>query len=299
MNNPRTVFFLGLLALMVFVGSRSFYIVQETQQALLLRFGEIRAITTQPGLYFKLPEPIERVIPIEDRLLLIQTPELEVTDSNQRRFVVDAVARWRVTDARRFYQAVGGSVIAAQARVEPILSANIRRIVGQRPFNEVLAERRAEIMRQIEESTAPQVRSDLGVELVDVRIRRADQPDEITARTFERMRSDRQREATDIRARGQEEAGRIRAESENQAVVIRAEAQRDSERRRGEGDGLRNRIFAEAYQRDPEFFSFYRSMLAYEAAMGQRDTTFVLSPNSEFFRYFNAPGGTPPRPPAN
>ena len=169
----------------------------------------------------------------------------------------------------------------------------------------MLAERRAEIMREIEEQVVPQARN-LGIEVVDVRIRRADQPDEISARTFERMRSDRQREAVEVRARGQEEARRIRAEAENQAVVTRAEAQRDSERRRGEGDAGRNRIFGDAYNRDPNFFAFYRSMLAYEASMGSRDTTFVLSPNSEFFRFFNAPQGatapqgvgtpTPPRP---
>jgi membrane protease subunit HflC len=299
MNNPRTIFFLGLIALVIFVGARSFYIVQETQQALLLRFGETRAVWTRPGLYFKLPEPFERVIVIEDRLLPLQTPELEVADSTQRRFVVDAVARWRVTDGRRFYQAVGGSITAAQQRLEPVLSAQIRRVIGQRPFNEVLAERRAEIMREIEEQAAPQARN-LGIELVDVRIRRADQPDEISARTFERMRSDRQREAVEVRARGQEEARRIRAEAENQSVVTRAEAQRDSETRRGEGDALRNRTFAAAFNQDPAFFAFYRSMQAYEQALQSRDTTFVLSPNSEFFRFFNAPRVAPAAPaPAN
>lgn len=298
MNNPRLGFAIVLIALVVFVGSRSFYVVQETQQALLLRFGEIRAVRSTPGLYFKLPEPIERVILVEDRLLPLQTPELEVADSTQRRFVVDAVARWRVTDPRRFFQSVGGSVPAAQARLEPILSASIRRVIGQRPFNEVLAERRAEIMREIEEQATPQGRS-LGVELVDVRIRRADQPDEISARTFARMRSDRQREATDLRARGQEEARRIRAEAENQAVVTRAEAQRDSERRRGEGEAERARTFAAAFQQDPEFFAFYRSMLAYEQSMQNRDTTFVLSPTSDFFRFFNQPQNpVSARPPA-
>lgn len=297
MNNPRLVAFGVLAAFVLFVAARSFYVVSETQQALLLQFGEIRSVTREPGLYLKLPEPIQRVVYVEDRLLPLQTPELEVADSTQRRFVVDAVARWRVVDTVRFYQAVGGNVAAAGARIEPILSASMRRVIGQRPFNEVLAERRSEIMGEIERQAAPQIRS-LGVELVDVRIRRADQPDEISARTFERMRSDRQREATELRARGQEEARRIRAEAENSAVVTRAEAQRDSERRRGEGDGRRNRIFADAFSRDPEFFSFYRSMQAYEQAMRSRDTTFVLSPNSEFFRYFNAPSGAA-RPPAN
>jgi membrane protease subunit HflC len=290
MNNPRLIALGVLAAIVFFVGARSFYVVRETEQALLLQFGEIRSVAREPGLYLKLPEPFQRVIYIEDRLLPLQTPELEVADSTQRRFVVDAVARWRVADTTRFYQAVTGNIPAAMQRLEPILSASIRRVIGQRPFNDVLVERRQEIMREIEDLAAPQFRS-LGVELVDVRIRRADQPDEISARTFERMRSDRQREATDLRARGQEEARRIRVEAETQAVVIRAEAQRDSDRRRGEGEGQRARIFADAFNRDPEFYAFYRSMQAYEQSMRARDTTFVLSPNSEFFRFFNAPSG--------
>jgi len=288
MKQPLLVILGIVAAIVVFVGARSFYVVQETQQALLLQFGEIVAVRRTPGLYLKAPEPIQRVVYIEDRLLPLQTPELEVADATQRRFAVDAVARWRVVDPVRFFQAVTGNIDAARVRIEPILSASIRRVIGQRPFNEVLAERRADVMREIEELAAPQIRP-LGIELVDVRIRRADQPDEISARTFERMRSDRQREATDLRARGQEEARRIRAESENQAVVMLAEAQRDSERRRGEGDATRNRLLATAYGRDPEFFAFFRSLQAYEQSMRSRDTTFVLSPNSEFFRYFNQP----------
>lgn len=289
MNQSRLIGAAVIIGLAALLASRCFYIVREPQQALLLQFGEIRAVQQSPGLYFKLPEPFQNVVYVENRLLPLQTPELEITDSLQRRFVVDAIARWRVADTKRFYQAVGGNVSAAEARIEPILSASIRRIIGQRPFFEVLAERRAEIMKQVEDQASPQIRA-LGIELVDVRVRRADQPDEISNRTYERMRSDRQREATDLRARGQEEARRIKSEAENQAVVLRAEAQRQSEIRRGEGEGLRNKTFADAFSKDPDFFVFYRSMRAYENSLQGKDTTFVLSPRSDFFRFFEAPG---------
>ena len=292
MNQTRLIAVAIIAGVLLLIASRSFYIVRETQQALLLQFGQIRSVTRSPGLYLKLPEPLQNVIYIENRLLPLQTPELEITDSLQRRFVVDATARWRVADTARFYQAVGGNIAAAGARIEPILSASIRRIIGQRPFNEVLAERRSEIMKQIEDQAIPQIRA-LGIDLVDVRVRRADQPDEISARTYERMRSDRQREATDLRARGQEEARRIRSEAENQAVVLRADAQRQSEIRRGEGEGLRNKTFADAFSTDPDFFIFYRSMRAYETSLQGKETNFVLSPRSEFFRFFEAPSGVP------
>lgn len=289
MNQTRLIGVTIALGVAVFLGTRCVYIVREAQQALLLQFGEIRKVDQKPGLFLKFPEPFQNVVYIENRLIPLQTPELEITDSLQRRFVVDAVARWRVTDTKRFYQAVGGNIPAAGARIEPILSASIRRIIGQRPFNEVLAERRAEIMKEIEDQAIPQIRA-LGIELVDVRIRRADQPDEISSRTYERMRSDRQREATDLRARGQEEARRIKSEAENQAVVLRADAQRQSEIRRGEGESLRNKTFADAFSKDPDFFVFYRSMRAYETSLQGKDTSYVLSPRSDFFRFFENPG---------
>lgn len=293
MNQARVIAFAVVGAIILLIASRSFYIVRETQQALLLQFGEIRSVARKPGLWLKLPEPLQNVIYIEDRLIPLQTPELEITDAQQRRFVVDAVARWRVSDPVRFYQAVGGNISAAGSRIEPILSASIRRIIGQSPFNEVLAERRAEIMREIEDQATPQIRN-LGIDLVDVRVRRADQPDEISARTYERMRSDRQREATDLRARGQEEARRIRSEADNQAVVIRAEAQKQAEIRRGEGEAERNKTFAQAFSKDPDFFVFYRSMRAYETALQPKDTNFVLNPRSDFFRFFDLPGAAKP-----
>lgn len=286
--NQNKVAGLGLFTIvLLFIAAQSFYIVREIDRALLLQFGEVKSSTDRPGLYLKIPF-IQNVVYIDRRLIPLQTPELEIADADQRRFAVDAVARWRVTDTTRFFQAVGGSIPAATSRLEPILSASVRKVIGSKPFSEVLSDRRVEVMRIIEEDAQPGAKQ-LGVELVDVRIRRADQPDDITNRTFERMKSDRQREATDLRARGDEEARKIRAEAENQAVVLRAEARRQSEIMRGQGDGNKNRILAEAYGKDPEFFAFYRSMQAYEQALKSKDTTYVLSPKSEFFRYFADP----------
>lgn len=272
---------------MIFIVFNCFYTVQETQQALLLQFGEVKSVTQKPGLYLKLPEPIQNVIYIEKRLLPLQTPELEIADADQRRFLIDAIARWRVIDPVLFYKTVQGNIAIALPRLDGFLQGSMRKIIGQRPFADVLSNKRGAIMLAMKEDFA-QAAKPFGVELVDVRIRRADQPEDITLGTFNRMKSDRQRNATDLRARGQEEARKIRAENEKQAVVIRAEARRQSEILRGRGDAERIRIFAEAYNQDPSFFAFYRSMRAYEQALGDKETTFVLSPDSEFLRFLGA-----------
>lgn len=285
MNRSSTILFSILAAIALFVAFNSFYIVSETQQALLLQFGEVKGVAREPGLYLKLPEPFQNVIYIEDRLLPLQTPELEIADAQQRRFTVDAVARWRVVDPLRFYQTVQGNLTFAAQRLDGFLQGSLRKIIGQQPFAEVLSEKRKVFMHQIEEDLERSVKQ-LGVELVDVRIRRADQPQDITERTFERMKSDRQRAATFLRANGQEQARKIRSETEKKAVVIRAEARSQAEITRGKGDAERNHIFAQAYGQDLAFFAFYRSMRAYEQALGGKDTTFVLSPDSEFFRFF-------------
>jgi membrane protease subunit HflC len=289
MTRSHLVGFLLIATVVIYFASDSFYTVQETQQALLLQFGEVKSVARNAGLYLKLPEPFQNVIYIEERLLPLQTPELEVADADQRRFAVDAIARWRVTDPLRFYQTVQGNLVFASQRLDGFLQGSMRKIIGQRPFADVLSNKRSAIMLAIEKDFAPAAKQ-LGVELVDVRIRRADQPEDITARTFERMKSDRQRDATDLRARGQEEARKIRAETEKQAVVIRAEARRQAEIMRGKGDAERAHIFADAYNQDSQFFAFYRSMRAYDQALGDKDTTFLLSPNSEFFRFFGAEG---------
>lgn len=285
MMRPRLIALILLALVAIYFVFNCFYTVQETQQAILLQFGEVKSIARKPGLYVKLPEPIQNVIYIEDRLLPLQTPELEIADADQRRFAVDAVARWQIVNPLLFYQTVQGNLSVALPRLDGFLQGSMRKIIGQRPFADVLSNKRGAIMTAIKDDFAQAAKA-FGVELVDVRIRRADQPEDITSRTFERMKSDRQRDATDLRARGQEEARKIRAETEKQAVVIRAEARRQAEILRGKGEGERARIFAEAYNQDVQFFAFTRSMRAYEQALGDKETTFVLSPDSEFLRLF-------------
>ena len=293
MNRSASIFALAFTAIILIIAFNSFYIVKETQQAILLQFGEVKSIAREPGLYLKLPEPLQNVIYIEDRLLPLQTPELEVADADQRRFTVDAVARWRITDPLRFYKAVQGNVEAATRRLDGFLQGSIRKVIGRQPFAEVLTVKRAQFMQQIEADLDSAVKP-FGVELADVRIRRADQPSDITDRTFERMKSDREREATELRARGQEAARKINSQTERQAIAIRSEALRQAEVRRGEGDAERNRIYAQAYGQDPQFFAFYRSMRAYETALDSKDTTFVLTPDSEFLRFLGATRTTRP-----
>ncbi len=286
MTRAHFIAILAALLFAVYVILNCFYTVQETQQALLLQFGKVVSIERDPGLYVKLPAPIQNVIYVDDRLLPVQTPELEIADADQRRFLIDAVARWRVIDPQLFYQTVQGNLSVALPRFEGFLLGSMRKIIGQRPFADVLSAKRGAIMQAIKEDFAQTVKP-FGVVLEDVRIRRADQPEVITNGTFARMISDRQRNATDLRARGQEEARKIRAEAEKQAVVIRAEARKQSEIARGKGEAERARIFADAYNQDPQFFAFGRSLRAYEQSLGDKETMFVLSPDSEFLRFFN------------
>lgn len=279
---------LGLLALIAY---SSFFIVNVTQQALVLRFGEPVNVITEPGLSFKLPL-IDNVEYIDNRILSLSAPAQEIIASDQKRIVVDAFARYRIVDPLRFFQAAGSEVNANQ-RLETVLNSATRRVLGEASFEELVRDDRQTLMTGITTSLNREA-SDFGVEVVDVRIRRADLPEANSQAVYQRMQTEREREATDIRARGEEAGRRIRARADRDGIVIRAEAERDSQRIRGEGDAKRNEIFANAFGRDPEFFSFYRSMQAYERSLDSNTTQLVVSPNSEFFQYFRAPGSSVP-----
>lgn len=279
---------LGLLALIAY---SSFFIVNVTQQALVLRFGEPVNVITEPGLSFKLPL-IDNVEYIDNRILSLSAPAQEIIASDQKRIVVDAFARYRIVDPLRFFQAAGSEVNANQ-RLETVLNSATRRVLGEASFEELVRDDRQTLMTGITTSLNREA-SDFGVEVVDVRIRRADLPEANSQAVYQRMQTEREREATDIRARGEEAGRRIRARADRDGIVIRAEAERDSQRIRGEGDAKRNEIFANAFGRDPEFFSFYRSMQAYERSLDSNTTQLVVSPNSEFFQYFRAPGSSIP-----
>ncbi|MFO1238548.1 MAG: protease modulator HflC [Alphaproteobacteria bacterium] len=278
----------GLLLVWNFV----FFTVDQTEQALVVQLGQPQRVVTEPGLNVKIPL-LQNVIYFEKRVLALDAPSEEVTSIDQKRLVVDAFARYRIVDPLKFYQTVN-NVSQAEQRLSAILNSNIRVILAGRTFQAVLSGQRAELMRIIRDETNEEAKT-LGIEIVDVRIRRADLPEANSNAIFSRMRTDRQREATDIRAKGAQAAQEIRAEADKQVTIILAEAQKAADIMRGEGEGERNRIFAEAFSKDPSFFEFYRSMQAYAASMGGEDTTMVLSPDSAFFRYFRggASGGAP------
>ncbi len=275
---------LGLIALLAY---SSFFIVNVTQQALVLRFGEPVNVIGSPGLSFKVPL-IDNVVYLEKRVLNLSAPSQEIIASDQKRIVVDAFARYKITDPLKFYQAVGTEINANQ-RLETVLNSATRRVLGDATFEELVRDDRQTLMTGITASLNNEA-SDFGVQVVDVRIRRADLPEANSQAVYQRMQTEREREATDIRARGEEAARRIRARADRDAIVIRANAERDSQRLRGEGDAERNKIFANAFNRDAEFFAFYRSMQAYERGLNQSNTQLVISPDSEFFQYFGQTG---------
>ncbi|MEO0343129.1 MAG: protease modulator HflC [Pseudomonadota bacterium] len=262
----------------------SFFIVDERQKALVLQFGEVRAVKEEPGLAFKIPF-IQEVVKYDDRILSLDTDPLEVTPLDDRRLVVDAFARWRINDVVRFRRAVGaGGEFTALARLERILNAELREVLGSVTSGAVLSADRVALMEQIRDASRLEAAA-LGVEIVDVRIKRADLPDQNLEATFERMRAEREREAEDERARGREAAQRVRALADRTVIETTSEAQKEAEIIRGEADAQRNAIFADAFGRDPEFFAFYRSMTAYENSLRGGNSTLVISPDSEFFEY--------------
>lgn len=281
---------LGLLALIVLIGLNAFYIVDEREKALRLWFGEVTAEISEPGLYFKVPV-LHEIAKYDDRILPLDTQPLEVTPADDRRLVVDAFARWRIQDATQFRRAVGASGISgARSRLERILNAELREALGSVDSGTVLSADRVILMNQIRDQSRNQAAA-LGVEIIDVRIKRADLPEQNLEATFERMRAEREREAADEIARGNEAAQRLRAQADRTVVETTSDASRQAEIIRGEADAERNAIFASAFGRDPEFFAFYRSMRAYEKSLQGSNSTMVISPDSEFFDYLKSDAG--------
>ncbi len=276
-----------LVAAAVVVGFASIFVVQQTQQALVFRFGSIvRAPIMEPGLYFKVPF-IENVVTIDKRIIDLELPQQEVIASDQKRLVVDAFARYRITDPLRFFQSVN-SVAGANIRLTSIVNSSVRTILADATMTTVVRSDRAGLMRKIREDVNRQAQG-LGLNVVDVRLRRADLPEQNSQAVFQRMQTERQREAADIRAQGSQMSQGIKAKADRDVVVLRAEATQIAEQVRGEGDAQKNRILAEAYNKDPDFFAFYRSMQAYETSMRPGETRMILNPDSEFMRYFRDP----------
>ena len=261
------------------------FIVDQREQVLVLQFGDPKRVIQEPGLNFKIPF-IQQTVRFDKRLLDFDNAPEEVIASDQKRLVVDAFARYHITDPLKFYQTVG-TEMALRPRLGSVLNSTLRQVLGTVPLQQVVSEKRGALMLEIRDIVRTEA-ARFGIRVEDVRIKRADLPAQNSEAIYRRMQTERQQEAAELRAKGAEEAQKIRAEANRQKVVIVAEAERDSQILRGDGEGQMNRIFAEAFGRDPEFFSFYRSMQAYEAALGTDDTTMVLSPDSDFFRYFGS-----------
>ncbi len=279
----------SIIFLAIIVAYSSVFVVDERQKALVLQFGQIRDIKENPGLSFKLPF-IQQVVRYDDRILSLDTVPLEVTPLDDRRLVVDAFARYRISDVVKFRQAVGtGGVSSAEVRLERILNAALREVLGSAQSNEILSAERVELMARIRDAAILEAQN-LGVEVVDVRIKRADLPSQNLAATFQRMNAERERMAADERARGNEAAQRVRALADREAVEIVSAAKRDAEKIRGEADAETTKIFADAFGRDPEFYAFVRSLTAYENSLTEKNTSFVISPTSEFFNYITESG---------
>ncbi len=272
-----------VLLVAVLIGYASIFTVRQTEQVLVVRLGEPVRVVTDPGLHFKVPF-VDAVISLDKRILDLENPSQEVIASDQKRLVVDAFARYRIKNALRFYQSVG-TVQAANVQLTALLNASLRRVLGEVNFIEVVRDERESLMNRIREQLDREA-DGYGISVVDVRIRRADLPDQNSQAVYQRMQTERQREAAEFRAQGGQKAQEIRSKADREATVIIAEANSKAEQIRGEGDGERNRLFAEAYGKDPDFFAFYRSMGAYEQGLRSSDTRFLLKPDSEFFKYF-------------
>jgi len=278
-----------ILALVVIVvGWSSVFTVTQTEQVLLVRLGEPVRVVTEPGLHFKAPF-IDTVISIDKRILDLENPSQEVIAADQKRLVVDAFARYRIKNALRFYQSVG-SIPAANIQLTTLLNASLRRVLGEVTFIQVVRDEREALMARIRAQLDKEA-DGYGIAVVDVRIRRADLPEQNSQAVYQRMQTERQREAAEFRAQGGQKAQEIRSKADREATVIVAEANSQAEEIRGTGDAERNRLFATAYSKDPDFFAFYRSMTAYDHALKGNDTRFLLRPDSDFFRYFGNPEG--------
>jgi membrane protease subunit HflC len=287
--NRQAILLVAVGAVLAVLASSSLFIVNQAEQALILRFGAHRATIKEPGLHLKAPF-IEDVVRYDLRLLALDPPDEQVILGDQKRIVVDTFTRYRISDPLKFYQAVRTETLA-RAQLAQIVSSAMRRVMGQVMLPSILSDERAKIMAQIQQDVAERADSELGIQVVDVRLRRADLPEETSQAIYDRMKSERERQAKEARAQGYEWAQQIRARADRERTVILAEAQKQAQIDRGQGDAEANRIFADAFGRDPQFFNLYRSLQAYRHALGDGNTTLVLSPDNDFLKAFGTGPG--------
>jgi len=287
MNDKFLKIFIPIIIIIGFTLYSTFFIVKETQQAIVLQFGSPKKIYKDAGLHYKIPF-VQNVQLIDRRVLEIDAPPEEIIASDQKRVIIDAFAKYTIVDPLKFAISVGNERVA-NSRLGTIINARIRGVVGKDPLESLLSSNRNKIMQQITQQVADEA-SDFGMKVIDVRIKRADLPVANSEAIFKRMQTERSREAKEFRAEGAELAQEIKAKADKDVAIILAEARKKSQILRGEGDGQRNKIFADAFGRDPEFFSFYRAMQSYEKSLQSGQTSLVLSPDSDFFKFFGESG---------
>ncbi|MBR9829262.1 MAG: protease modulator HflC [Oceanospirillales bacterium] len=287
---PTSMFGLIALLLVVMVGSKSVYIVKETERAIKLRFGEVVEANIQPGLHFKIPF-VNTIRKFEGRIMTLDARPQAFLTLEKKRLIVDSFIKWRIDNVEKYYTATSGDEFRAADLLSSRIETSLRNQFGERTLTELVSGKREEVMGDVIRALSDLAQSELGVEVIDVRVKRIDLPQEVSSSVYERMRTERLRLARELRARGRELAEGIRADADRQRTVILADAFREAETLRGEGDALAAGIYAEAFQRDPEFYAFYRSLTAYKESFSGDGDLFVLDPKSEFFRYLNSSTG--------
>jgi membrane protease subunit HflC len=275
-----------IIGLIAFIAYLSIFTVFEIKNAIVLQFGDPKRVIMEPGLNFKIPF-VQNVVFIDNRILDIDAPPAEVIASDQKRLIVDAYVKFKIIDVLDFYKTLGNENVA-RSRISAIVNSRIRSVLGERPLSAVLSEDRASLMKEITALVETEV-NNFGISIVDVRIKRADLPEANSEAIFRRMQTEREREAKEFRAQGAEIAQRIRSTADKDVTIIKSQAEKKANIIRGEGDGKANGVFADAFNTDPEFFAFYRAMQAYVEGLQNTDTTMILSPDSQFFKYFANP----------
>ena len=275
-----------IIGLIAFIAYLSIFTVFEIKNAIVLQFGDPKRVIMKPGLNFKIPF-VQNVVFIDNRILDIDAPPAEVIASDQKRLIVDAYVKFKIIDVLDFYKTLGNENVA-RSRISAIVNSRIRSVLGERPLSAVLSDDRANLMKEITALVETEV-NNFGISIVDVRIKRADLPEANSEAIFRRMQTEREREAKEFRAQGAEIAQRIRSTADKDVTIIKSQAEKKANILRGEGDGKANGVFADAFNTDPEFFAFYRAMQAYAEGLQNTDTTMILSPDSQFFKYFANP----------
>jgi membrane protease subunit HflC len=301
-NNNRLIIAAVAVVAILYVVFSSIYIVNQREQGIVMRFGQITDVRTEPGIYFKIPTSLVDTVQIVDgRIQRYDIANMQLQVKGGKFYNVDAFLTYRIADARRFRERLQGDLKQAEERIATRFNAALRQVYGLREFSAALSEQRTQMMQEARDLIRPDV-ADLGIDVVDVRILRTDLTKEVSDQTYERMKAERLAEAALLRARGNQAAQTLRAIADRQSVEIVAASRRDSEILRGEGEAQRSQVYAKAYNVDPEFFEFYRSMQSYRTALGNTGTTMVLAPDTEFFRFFGADAnanvgiGTPAAP---